>query len=198
MLEIFAGAVLLFFGWALDQEPDNLIVLQADPNGEVGALVVTTTEGSQVLDTLNAGVAVSRSGQLGNVQTYSDDELQRFFSSALAAQPPAPKSYLLYFDTGASELNAAARATFADALADIAERQLVRVAVIGHTDRVGSAEVNARLALERAEQVRTLLLDEGVLQDAVTAVSHGENDTLVPTDDGVAEPRNRRVEILVR
>lgn len=198
MIEALAGFVLLVLGAFLSEEPDNLIVLQEDPNGKVGAVVVTTSAGSQVLDTRNAGLGVSASGELGSVRTYSDDELKTLFASALAAQPLAPKSYLLYFDTGASELNDAARRALADALADIAARSNVRVSVIGHTDRAGGAAVNARLALERAVQVQGLLEADGVPAAAITAVSHGENDPLVPTADGVAEPQNRRVEILVR
>lgn len=198
MIEILAAVAMVLYGVLIGQGPDNLIVLQEDPNGKVGAVVVTTSAGSQTLDARNAGLEVSASGALGTVRTYSDQELGQLFAAALAAQPPAPKSYLLYFDTGASTLDDAARRALAEALADIAARPLARVSVIGHTDRAGGAGVNARLALERAQQVRQILEGDGVPAAAITAVSHGENDLLVPTADGVSEPRNRRVEILVR
>jgi hypothetical protein len=41
------------------------------------------------------------------------------------------------------------------------------------------------------------LIAEGIPANQVVAVGHGEEDLLVPTPDGVREPRNRRVEIVV-
>ena len=65
-------------------------------------------------------------------------------------------------------------------------------------DRAGDDAINETLALERANTVNGLLGD--VLQPAldVTIDSHGERNPLVPTDDGVEEARNRRVEVTIR
>jgi hypothetical protein len=41
------------------------------------------------------------------------------------------------------------------------------------------------------------LIAEGIPANQVVAVGRGEEDLLVPTPDGVREPRNRRVEIVV-
>ena len=38
----------------------------------------------------------------------------------------------------------------------------------------------------------------GINQDYLEVTSHGEGNPLVPTPDGVDEPRNRRVEVVVR
>jgi outer membrane protein OmpA-like peptidoglycan-associated protein len=70
--------------------------------------------------------------------------------------------------------------------------------VTGHTDTVGSAESNERLALDRAEAIRAELLRVGLDRDLIEVRSHGETELLVPTPDNTDEPRNRRVEVKVR
>jgi len=70
--------------------------------------------------------------------------------------------------------------------------------VAGHTDAVGTDQYNDALSLRRAERVSALLVARGIPSDRITAVGRGKRELLVPTPDGVAEPRNRRVEITVR
>ncbi len=38
----------------------------------------------------------------------------------------------------------------------------------------------------------------GVDPKGIRTTSHGEGNPLIPTKDNVAEPRNRRVEVIVR
>jgi outer membrane protein OmpA-like peptidoglycan-associated protein len=52
--------------------------------------------------------------------------------------------------------------------------------------------------MRRANSVRALLIDAGLNAAAIDARSHGEMELLVPTANGVFEPKNRRVEITVR
>jgi OmpA-OmpF porin, OOP family len=70
--------------------------------------------------------------------------------------------------------------------------------VVGHTDRQGSLEYNDGLSLRRAERVRAQLVRIGIAGERIGVAGRGERAPLVPTEDGVAEPRNRRVEIIVR
>jgi len=70
--------------------------------------------------------------------------------------------------------------------------------VIGHTDKVGTDAYNDALSRQRAEVVRKALLARGIAQDNVVAIGRGKREPIVPTADGVAEARNRRVEIQVR
>jgi outer membrane protein OmpA-like peptidoglycan-associated protein len=69
---------------------------------------------------------------------------------------------------------------------------------VGHTDRVGTRENNFRLGLERAKLIQKLLISKGIDPNIISVASHGEDNPLVKTDDEVPEPRNRRVEIIIR
>ena len=73
-----------------------------------------------------------------------------------------------------------------------------RLALSGHADTSGPAASNIRSGKLRAEAVRDYLVARGVPGAAMTVVSHGETRPLIATADGVREPQNRRVEILVR
>ena len=82
--------------------------------------------------------------------------------------------------------------------AEIARRPVPDVLVIGHTDRVGTDAFNDALSRQRAEVVRRALVARGLPAENIVVVGRGEREPIVATADGVAEARNRRVEILVR
>jgi outer membrane protein OmpA-like peptidoglycan-associated protein len=52
--------------------------------------------------------------------------------------------------------------------------------------------------MRRALAVRELLMQLGVAPAAIEVSGRGEREPLVPTPDGVAEERNRRVEMNLR
>jgi OOP family OmpA-OmpF porin len=81
---------------------------------------------------------------------------------------------------------------------DIARRRTYNVQVIGHSDRAGSEERNLQLSVSRAQGIRKFLIKAGVPAEAITVYGRGELEPLIPTPDGVAEPRNRRVDVLVQ
>jgi outer membrane protein OmpA-like peptidoglycan-associated protein len=83
-------------------------------------------------------------------------------------------------------------------LKEISGRDSLDISINGHSDRSGESLHNRRLSLERAEAVRDKLTAQGVDPDLITVDYHGEGDPVVPTEDGVVEPRNRRVEVIVR
>ena len=72
------------------------------------------------------------------------------------------------------------------------------IVIVGHTDRVGTDEYNDALALRRAETVRAVLIRRGLVAENITTSGRGKRELLVPTAEGVAEAKNRRVEIIVR
>ena len=73
---------------------------------------------------------------------------------------------------------------------------LARVRLVGHTDRVGGAAANRRLAARRAAAVADFLVGAGVPRDLIEIDDAGEADLPVATADGVPEPLNRSVAII--
>jgi outer membrane protein OmpA-like peptidoglycan-associated protein len=160
---------------------------------------VTVGAGSRstVLDKPYSAAAVDKQGAI-ETKTITAEEANRTFAAALAAQPPQPVSFTLYFETNSVEVTAASRPALDALFAEAAKRPAVEVQVTGHTDRVGSEADNDRLSLQRAEAVRVMLIQRGIQASFLRAVGRGEREPLIPTPDEQAEPRNRRVEVLVR
>jgi outer membrane protein OmpA-like peptidoglycan-associated protein len=172
------------------------VVLLPDADGRKTEVTVSDSRGEVVLDQPYA--AVKRTPLSTRPYQSSPDEVKATFGAALAAQPRREASFTLHFAEGRDEISDESRAQLESALADIAARPVKDVLVIGHTDRVGSDAVNDALARQRADTVRTELIRRGVAPDNVQASGRGSREPVVPTAAGVAEPRNRRVVIIVR
>ena len=73
----------------------------------------------------------------------------------------------------------------------------VRLVVGGYADRAGPEVYNVALSRRRALTVKSALYRRGLNRDWITITAHGESRPRVSTLDGVREPRNRRVEIIL-
>jgi outer membrane protein OmpA-like peptidoglycan-associated protein len=120
------------------------------------------------------------------------------FGDTLDALPGSPTSFTLYFLEGKDELTAESQAQLEDVFAELKRRPLPDIVVIGHTDTVGALDFNDHLSRARADRMRDLLVERGLPADRIQAAGRGKRELLIPTDDNVSEPRNRRVEINVR
>jgi outer membrane protein OmpA-like peptidoglycan-associated protein len=177
----------------------NLFVLLPEADGKVGGIVVSNSAGSQEIRQANMAVRVERAdvAPAAPVQ-MSQQDVQRVFGSALTALPAEQLSSLLYFDEGRDELTAQSTASLTALVASIRDRKSTDVSVVGHTDTTGTSSSNNQLGLRRAQRVADILKSMGIDAAVLSIESHGETDLLVRTADGVAEPRNRRVEVIVR
>jgi OmpA-OmpF porin, OOP family len=176
----------------------ELVVLLPGEDG-AGAVVVQTRGGRQALDRpYAASISSSPDAVPAERGDLSPTAVSGLFGDALGAVPPAPASFILQFEAGGQDLTETSKQVLLDLTADIRRRRNTDVTVIGHTDRAGAASSNERLARSRAEAVARLIEAEGVPVGAIDVKSFGETDLLVRTPDGVAEPRNRRVEVMVR
>ena len=73
----------------------------------------------------------------------------------------------------------------------------LELAVEGHTDNVGSDELNQRLSEKRAETVTAYLIQQGLSEASVTARGFGESAPVADNLTTEGRQRNRRVEIVV-
>ena len=174
--------------------PGTYVVLMPDEDGKVGQ-VELRGDGTQTVE--QARSAAGFDAARGSV-TLNQSQIDQTFQPALAALPERPAHFVLYFHGNTTELRPESRALLPVALAEAERRPAGEIAVVGHTDREAPADYNARLGLRRAEVIRDELVALGARPEMIEVRSHGENDPLVPTDDGVREPRNRRVELGVR
>ena len=132
-----------------------------------------------------------------------------FGAPPVAAPAPAPapapvvkaeeaRTYLVFFDWDKADLTARARQIIADAAGASSRLAVTRIEVAGHADKSGTATYNQGLSMKRAQAVAGELVRLGVKKDAIAVSAFGDTKPLVPTADGVREPQNRRVEIVLK
>jgi outer membrane protein OmpA-like peptidoglycan-associated protein len=127
----------------------------------------------------------------------------KFGAPTVAVAAPAPAapqapSFMVFFDWDRSNLSAQALNTIKQAAGAYKTKGSARVTATGHTDKSGPDSYNMALSLRRANTVKDALVREGVPATAISVIGKGETQPLVQTADGVREPQNRRVEIVIQ
>ena len=204
------GIILGFLGLALlgacAQPPPrgpvpyvSLVVLPKPPDGHVGAVMVHPLDGGKPVLVDKPYVEASlRDTKTVRTAPIDPKKVDEVFGKTLVALPAQPKSFLVYFVEGTEELKPDAKRAIDQVVAEIAVRPAPEIAVVGHTDFVGTDQYNDALSLQRALRVRDLLVKRGIPAKIIQAAGRGKREPLIPNSDAVAEPGNRRVEIIVR
>ena len=72
-----------------------------------------------------------------------------------------------------------------------------QVIVEGHTDSIGSAEVNKEISQGRADSVKDFLAQEGIEQSILQSEGHGFDKPLTSNKTKVGRAQNRRVDVWI-
>ena len=173
-----------------------MTLLPGDPPA-TSAVLVQAVGNTQTLDQPYQTIRASLDGRTESGQT-SAAALRWLGVDLWSAQVPAAERLNLYFEAGGSNMTATSAAEFQAFLSRFKGRSEVDFMVIGHTDRVGAATANEALSLRRAQSIAATLAQLGFAPDRTQAFGMGERRPLVPTDDEVPDPMNRRVELVAR
>lgn len=193
--------ILLFFPLLMTGcgAKDNFIILSPSADGALGALEIATEKGSAVLDEAGKAIFIDDRKSVPSEPTaVSRAETQALFQDALRVHPLMPQSFLLYFKYDSEQLSDGSQQLIPYILEAMQNRNSHDIAIIGHTDRQGEDAYNRILAMERIQVVYDILRAHNVKAEEMTIHYHGEGNLLIPTADDVAEPRNRRIEVMVR
>lgn len=189
-------AGILYLG--LTAQPTSTVVLLPDADGQAGRVEIQTNGDRLAIDQAYTSADITHRGYfVASVKEAAT--VQQRYAPTLVARPATPEVFTLIFEFGSAvELAPEFKSVLDRLLAAIARFPAPEVTVIGHTDRVGTVEDNDRLSIRRAESVRDKLVQAGVAASLISIAGRGEREPAVPTDDGVAQAENRRVEISVR
>ena len=175
----------------------TVVLLLPDEDGTVGHAGVSNQKGAVELAEARSAAVVQKGRAPQKITMMSDAEVEQKFGATLASLPAAPIRFTVYFQFDSDTLTDESRRLVPRILAMVKERSARDVIVVGHTDRMGTTAENFALGLKRATTVRNLLMAAGLERSIVDVTSLGESDPVVRTANGQAEPRNRRVEIVV-
>lgn len=137
-------------------------------------------------------------GHIATCRAQFYDALERL-KAAMAGRPVAavPDAFVVFFAFDRSSLTPASLAVIDEAVASARAEGDADFSITGHADRAGPSDYNVDLSLRRANSVRDALLARGVSPAKISVAARGESEPAVPTPDGVREPANRRVEIIL-
>jgi OOP family OmpA-OmpF porin len=117
--------------------------------------------------------------------------------------PPAPVSEKVtfaadaFFDTGKSVLKPDAQAKLTDLVDKTKGVNLEVIIAVGHTDSTGSAALNQRLSVSRAEAVKKFLTSKGIEANRVYTEGKGFSQPVADNKTAEGRSKNRRVEVEV-
>lgn len=113
------------------------------------------------------------------------------------ARALTPQAFLVFFDWNSAEPSGRAKQLIAEAANFALRNHSKRVEVDAFTDTSMSSERSADLSDRMAKAVAGELVNRGVPASAIFYKGFGKTNLWVPTDDGVQEAQNRRVQIIV-
>jgi len=157
----------------------SVAVLDPKTGKEVGALTAGDTR-----------------AKLGGKTVQAKPLKAGFWSGLMGWTPFAPRTYVMYFVEGSADLTPESLPVLEALRAAV--KPETEVQITGHTDTTGSTELNDKLSLDRAIEIRSALVKQGLPVENAKVTGRGERELRVQTEDNVAEPANRRVEVILR
>lgn len=195
----FIVVLLLAFVVSACGARDKVLLLPNDDGTSSGAVAVLSNKGEtrHVIDKPYTEVAVS-ADSVSDPAKIDVAALEKRYGALIDHLPAPPADYILYFKEGTVTLVPSSQPRLDALLKDVAQRAGADVQVTGHTDTLGSTKSNDRLSRKRAEEIRRVLIDQGLDPALVRAAGRGERELLVKTPDRTRNAKNRRVVVTVR
>jgi outer membrane protein OmpA-like peptidoglycan-associated protein len=103
----------------------------------------------------------------------------------------------VFFDSGKSALKPGARNTLSKIADQLRVSENARITIEGHTDSVGSDQMNQTLSEKRAAAVRDYIVSRGLSADRITMTGLGESSPVATNDTPAGRQQNRRVELII-
>lgn len=104
----------------------------------------------------------------------------------------------VFFETSSARLTESSKTVLDNAATELKRYPNLSVEVQAFTDSRGSDALNQKISQERANSVRTYLLNKGVSADKITAKGYGEANPVASNETVEGRAANRRVELSVK
>ena len=113
------------------------------------------------------------------------------------AVTPVEQNFIVFFDFNRASLTAEGRRVVQRAASYFQQDGAAHMQLTGYTDAVGTQDYNLELSRRRALTVRNYLVELSVSPDEIGVAWQGKDGQRVATPNGVREPQNRRVEVII-
>jgi OOP family OmpA-OmpF porin len=121
-------------------------------------------------------------------------------ASYLASGTVAPRTFVfdqLNFESGSAQLTPDSNETVNNLATILKAYPHATIQLAGHTDNTGNPQTNQQLSLDRANAVKTMLVNDGVAETRISTVGYGQDRPMASNDTDDGRARNRRTELTV-
>ncbi len=101
------------------------------------------------------------------------------------------------FEFAKAVLTPASLKILAPVLETMQNNESLEIELSGHTDNIGSREVNMRLSKQRAQAVANFLIENGITECRIATVGYGFDRPIATNDTDAGRQRNRRTELKI-
>lgn len=103
----------------------------------------------------------------------------------------------MLFDTGQSNIKPSGYNALNEIIKILDTYKQNKIAVEGHTDSIGSNEINKKLSEKRAQSVADYLITAGILAERITVTGCGKDKPVASNSTALGREANRRVEVII-
>jgi outer membrane protein OmpA-like peptidoglycan-associated protein len=172
----------------------------------IGALI-GGGKGAAIGAAVGAGVGAGAGALIGKKMDKQQKELEAQLAEQAQVEQVTDDNGLqaikvtfnggILFPTGKYTLNSNAKTDLTAFANNLNSNTGTNVQIYGYTDSTGSYEVNEKLANNRADAVRTYLLNSGVSSTRLTSQGFPQTNYVASNDTEEGRAQNRRVEIYI-
>jgi len=103
----------------------------------------------------------------------------------------------ILFITGSAKLQKSSYKGLDEVVKILQENPEMELSIDGHTDNVGSDEMNQTLSDNRAATVKNYFISKGIAENRLQAAGHGETTPIADNKTAAGRQKNRRVELVL-
>lgn len=170
----------------------------------IGALI-GGGKGAGIGSAIGAAVGAGAGALIGNKMDKQQKELEKIQSAQVeeTTDQNGLQAIKVTFDggilfpTGKYTLNTGAKQSLTQFATSLINNPDTNIQIFGYTDNTGSYSVNEKLSNERADAVRTYLVNSGVAGSRISATGIPMADYVASNDTPEGRAQNRRVEIYI-
>ena len=199
-------AVMKFFVIEKDKGPvKGIVICMTAPDGTKYYTEETDAEGyAETLVPVGKKyevtyLALGRKDVAATV-TVTDEPRQRVKLTLRFKRLPPPPPFVLTgvnFDTAKAIIRPESHDLLDTVYEFMKYKKRARIEISGHTSSEGDADVNQRLSQERADAVKTWLVNNGVPADHIKTRGAGADEPIADNKTAAGREKNRRIEFKV-
>ncbi|CAN5833052.1 OmpA family protein [soil metagenome] len=173
----------------------------AGAGGAAGGVIGRAAGNTAAGIIIGAAVGGTVGAAIGRYMDRQAEELRRDMEGATVER--VGEGIKITFDTGIlfafnqAELQPAARRNIENLAGTLKKYEDTNILIQGHTDNVGSRQVNKRLSEQRARAVADYLASQNVSRNRMSTEGHGFDLPVASNDTDAGRQQNRRVEVAI-